>query len=150
MRGRASPSSFEARKSSHLRMTAIILPRCLAGPRSREDDNEYAVMSGGGNSSAGCAGREQAQNRQLGRSDSARATSKNDQNYFFFDFLAFLTVFFAFFAFLAFFAITSLIGFELTSTSRGVLGDRPVRSLDSNPNRFVEICRLFFNVVPKS
>lgn len=39
-------------------------------------------------------------------------------------------------------------GFELTSTSRGMLGDRPVRSLDSDPNRFAEICRLFFSVVP--
>lgn len=46
-------------------------------------------------------------NRQLGRSDSARATS-NKQNYFFFAFLAFFTVFFAaFFAFLAFFAMAS-------------------------------------------
>lgn len=72
------------------------------------------------------------------------------KNYFFLAFLTFLTVFFAFFAFLAFFAITSLIGFELTSTSRGMLGDRPGRSLDSNPNRFVEICRLFFNDVPQS
>lgn len=109
---------------------------------------ESGVM-GGAETQARWAQTGSRLNRQLGRSDSARATS-NDQNYFFLDFLAFLTVFFAFFAFLAFFAITSLIGFELTSTSRGVLGDRPVCSLGYNPNRFVEICRLFFSVVPKS
>lgn len=41
-------------------------------------------------------------------------------------------------------------GFELTSTSRGVLGDGPVGSLDSNPSRFAEICRLFFSIVDAS
>jgi hypothetical protein len=29
-----------------------------------------------------------------------------------------------------------------------MLGDGPVRSLDSDPNRFAEICRLFFSGVP--
>lgn len=41
-------------------------------------------------------------------------------------------------------------GFELTSTSRGMLGDGPVGSLDFNPSRFVEICRLFFSIVDAS
>jgi hypothetical protein len=31
-----------------------------------------------------------------------------------------------------------------------MLGDRPVGSLDSNPNRFAEICRLFFSIVVAS
>ena len=41
-------------------------------------------------------------------------------------------------------------GFGLTSTSRGMLGDRPVRSLIFNPSRFAEICRLFFSIVQAS
>jgi len=31
-----------------------------------------------------------------------------------------------------------------------MLGDRPVGSLDSDPNRFAEICRLFFSIVVAS